>query len=853
MASPSEESPVGPPESGFVFVWPDITDRADSKLEVRYFIGESRYVAFLLDFNDFWFNGRYQYFKFDGHALDRNELAILCGQDEADKLRREPGRKLKAYVPSQSNWVALRTLRETHMKQQQQQLLQQQEANSTGGRCAAINSDSERQKRAKLYEEYITEEKQQQQQQQGTGGYSSCRELTVPKEWARDEFKNREFPLQIKLQVRLNGVLLPEQYEVKVSRDNRQDRASRRYRIALTSGLRELGDIVQASRYITEWRRMSEELIVISVNNTGVVAPTKVVKEEARDDSNSMWDDEAAALAIAAEDTRSRPSTRARTLKKAMGGGQSSSPSSSDTPDLDEPVPGLRDMLGNMWADQQAMTEQHLADTMVLEERKQKMQAEHEAKVIAMQQDHHAQLTKLQSKQQQDMLRVVQRQYADSANQRNGQVIDQYRCELQLMNEKHGAQMGKLASKQEAELQALLEKQQQELRKLQERISRLEAEHHLAAKGMLLRHQDAVCSRVERHHMSMQDEWQRCFHLEEEEAAVTLASLACRSTKKACTSQALNNAAVLGEGDAEVAGHTPRAPDAAAAAAAIDCNAEQHPDTQQAEALQPQAHVGESVPSPTQPAATPQQHHHHHHQQQQQLPQPRPPHHVQPAPAAPSAAACGPSILLHQHAEPSSSRPTAAPQPRAAYSHMHSMPHAAASQPMGDLYALRPEHLARILVSDAATSSALQRHHLDPSAAHLSLRDNAVGSSTSSPSLPAATPFTILPSMQHHPSAALHYNPIHHQAMLERYASSPSCTPSYDHLRSCNPTHTTTSMLTAPIPVQTGMPGEVQPASGSDPSQKRTWPAPSLGQLPDEGLEPPIKRPHKLIVKMVHA
>jgi hypothetical protein len=47
----------------------------------------------------------------------------------------------------------------------------------------------------------------------------------------------------------------------------------------------------------------------------------------------------------------------------------------------------------------------------------------------------------------------VQRHYSDSGNQRNGQLIDQYRCEVQLMNERHGAQLGKLASKQEAELQ----------------------------------------------------------------------------------------------------------------------------------------------------------------------------------------------------------------------------------------------------------------------------------------------------------------------------------------------------------------------------------------------------------------
>jgi hypothetical protein len=151
------------------------------------------------------------------------------------------------------------------------------------------------------------------------GAYSACRELTVPKEWARDEFKNRDFPLQIKLQVRLNGTLLPEQYEVKVSRDNRQDRASRRYRIALTSTLRELGELVQASRFISEWRRMSEELIIISVNNTAATAPPpKVVREEVREESLPAWDDEATAFALAAEDCRLRPSTRARTLQKVL-------------------------------------------------------------------------------------------------------------------------------------------------------------------------------------------------------------------------------------------------------------------------------------------------------------------------------------------------------------------------------------------------------------------------------------------------------------------------------------------------------------------------------------------------------
>ena len=104
-----------------------------------------------------------------------------------------------------------------------------------------------------------------------------------------------DYPTQIKLQVRLNGTLLPEQYEVKVSRDNRQDRASRRYRIALTSTLRELGELVQASRYIGEWRRISEELIVISVNNTAAVAPApKPVKEEAGEDCMlAAWDDDA--------------------------------------------------------------------------------------------------------------------------------------------------------------------------------------------------------------------------------------------------------------------------------------------------------------------------------------------------------------------------------------------------------------------------------------------------------------------------------------------------------------------------------------------------------------------------------
>jgi hypothetical protein len=89
MASAFEEAAVVPPDSGYVFDWPGIQERPDSKLEVRYFIGEARYVAFLLDFNDFWFNGRYQYYKFDGQSLDRNELAVLCGQEEAEKVRSE--------------------------------------------------------------------------------------------------------------------------------------------------------------------------------------------------------------------------------------------------------------------------------------------------------------------------------------------------------------------------------------------------------------------------------------------------------------------------------------------------------------------------------------------------------------------------------------------------------------------------------------------------------------------------------------------------------------------------------------------------------------------------------------------
>ena len=116
MASALEDAAVAPPDSGHVFDWPDIQERPDSKLEVRYVLSEARFVAFLLDFNDFWFNGRYQYYKQDGTQLDRHELAVLCGQDEAEKLRREPGRKLKAFVPSQSSWMPLRSLREAQIK-----------------------------------------------------------------------------------------------------------------------------------------------------------------------------------------------------------------------------------------------------------------------------------------------------------------------------------------------------------------------------------------------------------------------------------------------------------------------------------------------------------------------------------------------------------------------------------------------------------------------------------------------------------------------------------------------------------------------------------------------------------------
>ena len=74
--------------------------------------------------------------------------------------------------------------------------------------------------------------------------------------------------------------------------------------------------------------------------------------------------------------------------------------------DAEEPVPGLRDLLQTMWADQQYMLEQHVADSISLEEKHKKWVVEHEGKVAAMQQEHQAQLTKLHSKQQGDILKV---------------------------------------------------------------------------------------------------------------------------------------------------------------------------------------------------------------------------------------------------------------------------------------------------------------------------------------------------------------------------------------------------------------------------------------------------------------
>jgi hypothetical protein len=357
------------------------------------------------------------------------------------------------------------------------------------------------------------------------------------------------------------------------------------------------------------------------------------------------------------------------------------------------------------------------------------------------------------------------------------------------------------------------------------------ADHQDMLQSAFVRHQDAVCSKVERYQVALQDEWQRCFHQEEEEAAVTLANLA-------------GGGGMLLPGT-QLQHCSPGAPAYPSTALPSSCTANA------------MAQDG-AVPEATGVACNP---------EMQQLQQPyascTAANSTQQLPCSSSAPEADPPVHMPSGAAhdspPHSWEQSASPS----MSHLISDSHAVEAE---DVHARNaapfpaaPSHAAPPAPPAAAPVSTSAQHTAQLPSLH-ALPPQTFASATSS--LPTASvcglpPFAMPAAVQLGASMHAQYTAAHRQVDLERYASTPSCLPCMEQLVSCSTT--SCSAGAPPAPAAAADRQECPPmarevcSAPSSPAPKRMWVASPLAQLPEEGMEPPIKRPHKLMVKMVHA